>query len=63
MTDEVIDDLNKLKAVNGDGFLFSLNGGDKPVSRKHIWAGLRKALNNIGISDEEIEERGLNVHA
>jgi integrase len=33
------------------------------VSRKHIWAGLRKALNNIGISDEEIGVRGLNVHA
>jgi len=63
LTAEVIADLNKLKAVNGDGFLFSLTGGDKPVSRKHIWAGLRKALNNIGITDEEIEARGLNVHA
>ena len=63
LTAEVIEDLNKLKAVNGEGFLFSLTGGDKPVSRKHIWAGLRKALNNIGITDEEIEERGLNVHA
>jgi integrase len=63
LTAEVIDDLNKLKAVNGDGFLFSLNGGGKPVSRKHIWTGLRKALKRIGISDEEYETRGLNVHA
>ena len=63
LTAEVIDDLNKLKAVNGDGFLFSLTGGDKPVSRKHIWAGLRKALKNIGMSKEDIETRGLNVHA
>jgi len=54
LTREVIDDLKKLKEVNGEGFLFSLTGGDKPVSRKHIWAGLRKALNNIGIADEEI---------
>ena len=63
LTREVIADLKKLKEVNGEGYLFSLTGGDKPVSRKHIWSGLRKALNNIGIADEEIKERGLNVHA
>jgi integrase len=59
----IVADLIKLKKINGDGFLFSLTGGNKPVSGKHIYNGLRKALIKIGISEEEIEERGLNVHA
>jgi integrase len=63
LTAEVIADLNKLKEVNGDGYIFSLTGGEKPVSRKHIWAGLKKALKKIGISYEEYKARGLNVHA
>jgi len=63
LTAEVIDDLKKLKEINGDGFIFSLDGGGKPVSRKHIYMGLRKALKRIGISYEEYKKRGLNVHA
>jgi integrase len=38
-------------------------GGDKLVNCNYIYNGLRKALNNIGITDEEIEAWGLNVHA
>jgi len=63
LTAEVIADLEKLKAVNGNGFVFSLDGGAKPVSRKHIWEGLKKALKRIGITYEDYKNRGLNVHA
>jgi len=59
----VVADLKKLKKINGDGYVFSLTGGDKPVTGRHIYNGLRKAFKNIGINDEEIEKRGLNVHA
>jgi integrase len=63
LTGELVRDLRKLMKVNGDGFLFSLDGGIKPVTGRHIYNGLRKALKNIGISETEIEERGLNIHA
>jgi integrase len=63
LTGSIVADLKKLMKVNGDGFLFSLTGGDKPVTVRHIYNGLRRALKNIGISDDEIAERKLNVHA
>ena len=63
LTDELVKDLRKLMKVNGQGFIFSLDGGATPVTRKHIFKGLIKAFNNIGITDEDIEERGLNIHA
>jgi integrase len=63
VTGEVIADLKKLIEVNGQGFVFSQTGGDKPVNRNYLYTGLRKALQNIGISEKEIDERGLNVHA
>jgi len=63
LTGEVIADLKKLTEVNGQGFVFSLTGGDKPISRKHVYCGLIKALDKIGITEKERKERGLNVHA
>jgi integrase len=63
LADEMIKDLKKLKKINGDGFLFSLTGGDVPVTVRHIYNGLRRALNKIGITSDEMKERGLNVHA
>jgi integrase len=63
LTSEVINDLRKLMKINGNGYLFSLSGGDKPVTIRHIYNGLRRALRNIGISDDDIKNRGLNVHA
>ena len=35
----------------GQGFVFSETGGDVPVNRNYIYNGLRKALQNIGISE------------
>ncbi len=60
---ELVADLRKLMELNGNGYIFSLDGGATPVTRRHIYNGLTKALNKIGIADGEIKERGLNVHA
>ena len=49
--------------INGQGYLFSIDGGVTPVSRKHLYNGCRKAFRNIGMSDTVIEARGLNLHA
>jgi len=60
---EMIDDLKELMKVNGDGYIFSLDGGETPVNRYYLYYGLNKALNNIGITKEAIKKRGLNIHA
>ena len=60
---EMIKELKGLKAINGNGFIFSYNSGETPMSRKSMYAGFRLALNNIGITNKEIAERGLNLHA
>jgi integrase len=63
LTTELVKDLRKLMKVNGDGYIFSLTGGDKPVTVRHIYNGLQRALRKIGLTKEQIKERGLNVHA
>jgi len=63
LTREVIADLKKLMEVNGQGFVFSETGGDVPVNRNSIYNGLMKVLQNIGISEKEIDEKEFNVHA
>jgi integrase len=60
---EMIAELKELKTLNGDGFLFSHDGGETPVLRKTMYKGFRLALKNIGITKKEITERGLNLHA
>jgi len=60
---EIVEDLQKLKKVNGDGFLFSMDGGVKPIHAKTVYNGFLKALKNIGITEEERVERGLTIHA
>jgi integrase len=59
----MIADLNELKAINGDGFLFSTDGGGKPVSKLTVYLKFHKALVNIGIPKEQIAERKLHLHA
>jgi len=59
----LIDDLKLLKEKSGDGFLFSTDGGCKPICRKTVLRYLRKALINIGINGAEIKERNLHIHA
>ena len=63
LTGELIRDLKKLKKINKNGYLFSLTGGEKPVTIRHIYNGLQMALKNIGLTQDDIKKRGLNVHA
>jgi integrase len=55
--------LHKLMKSNGQGFIFSLNGGATPVSRNYIARELNKAFDKVGISREEIKQRGLTLHS
>jgi integrase len=59
---DMIKDLEELKAMNGEGFVFSLDGGTAPVCRKTMYQDFHRALRNIGISDDEIAERHLHLH-
>jgi integrase len=63
LTSELIGDLRSLMKVNGEGYIFSLTGGEKPVTVRHIYNGLLRALKKMGLTGEEIKQRGLNVHA
>ena len=62
LPDELIGGLKELKRMNGEGFVFSLDGGATPICRKTMYKDFHRALNNIGISDEEISERHLHLH-
>jgi integrase len=55
--------LRNLMGSNGQGFIFSLNGGATPVSRTYVARELNNALEKIGISREEIKQRGLTLHS
>jgi integrase len=63
LTAELVSDLRMLKRINGDGFIFSLDGGVTPVKDWYLRDGLYRALKQIGISREEQVERGLHLHA
>jgi integrase len=60
---EMIGLLKKLMERNGKGYIFSFEGGAKPVSRKHIYDGFHRALKRIGIEQAEITRRGLSIHS
>jgi integrase len=60
---EMIALLKKLMARNGKGYVFSLDGGGKPVCRKHIYDEFHRALKRIGIDKAEIARRGLSIHS
>jgi integrase len=59
---EVINNLKDLRAMNGDGFVFSLDGGATPICRRTMYDDFHRALENIGISEDEIAERHLHLH-
>jgi integrase len=60
---EMIGLLKKLVEKNGTGYVFSLDGGGKPVCRKHIYDEFHRALKRIGIDQNEITRRGLSIHS
>jgi integrase len=60
---EMIKLLRKLMERNGEGYVFSPDGGGKPVCRKHIYDEFHRALKKIGIDQAEIRRRGLSIHS
>jgi integrase len=62
LPDDMIKELEELKVKNGEGFVFSLDGGAAPICRKTMYQKLHRALRNIGISDDEISGRHLHLH-
>jgi integrase len=63
LSPNMIKDIEELKAMNGEGFVFSLDGGATPICRRTMYDDYHRALGNIGISDDEISERHLHLHA
>jgi integrase len=49
--------------MNGQGFLFSTDGGKKPIGRDEVAANYYAALEKIGIAKAERAERGLTIHS
>ena len=60
---EMIALLKKLTEQNGKGYLFSRDGGAKPVTRRYLFDEFHRALQRIGVSREEIKRRGLTMHS
>jgi integrase len=60
---EMVEELRKLMEGHGDGYVFTLDGGETPVTGKHVYNGFVKALNKIGIGKAERKKRKLTFHA
>jgi integrase len=55
-------DLETLMGDNGQGYLFSVDGGKSPVGRRQVYHALYEALKNIGIDEKQRKERNLSMH-
>jgi integrase len=55
-------ELEWLRGQNGQGFLFSTNGGEKPISRAEVSGNFYRALERIGINEAERKRRALSMH-
>jgi integrase len=58
----VLDEIRRLARENNNGYVFSLDGGNTPVTRRLLYKKFHRALNRIGIGDDEIKRRALTVH-
>ena len=63
VSNKVITQLRELITVNGDGYIFSNDGGSMPVSRKSVTDAFSKALDKLGIDRPEQKKRGLSFHS
>jgi integrase len=59
----IINELRQLASENNNGYVFSLDGGETPVTRRLMYNKFHKTLQNIGITQEEIKRRGLSMHS
>ncbi|MDR0473632.1 MAG: site-specific integrase [Treponema sp.] len=48
---------------NGNGFVFSLDGGAVPVTQAYTRKAFHQALVKIGIKEAEIKQRALTIHS
>jgi integrase len=55
--------LREVSETNCGGFLFSFDGGKKPVGPRKLRVSLVKALENIGIDDDKRKERNICFHS
>jgi integrase len=55
-------ELQGLIGINGMGYLFSEDGGNKPVARSMLYREFYRALERIGISGVERKKRNLSFH-
>jgi integrase len=55
--------LQKLTKLNGKGFVFSIDGGAKPVCYSYIRRDFTRALEKIGIDEAEASRRRLTLHS
>ena len=60
---EMLEVLRGLMKKNGNGFVFSENGGAIPVDPLPMRKEFHRALKRIGLTDEEIRARGLSPHS
>jgi integrase len=56
-------ELEELLLANGNGYVFSEDGGNTPVPISRLNRHFGKALKNIGISHEEKRRRNLSFHS
>ncbi|MCL1813203.1 MAG: site-specific integrase [Treponema sp.] len=56
-------ELDELLQANGDGFVFSENGGETPIPIYRVNRDFERALERIGIDHDERLKRNLSFHA
>ncbi|GHV65133.1 hypothetical protein AGMMS49587_18870 [Spirochaetia bacterium] len=55
--------LQKVVELNGEGYVFSTDGGAKPITRYYFNKALTKGLAEIGINETEKKARNITPHA
>lgn len=63
LTPAIMGGLRRLAEINGNGYLFSTDGGAKPITRYYFTKYLATALEEIGIDADEKKRRNLTPHA
>jgi integrase len=59
----VLNEIRELAFENNNGYVFSLDGGVTPVTRKLLYKKFHRALERIGVEPDEIKRRGLSMHS
>ena len=53
VTEKIIEELETFKAACREGYLFSTNGGKKPITARALSAAFKRALTILGIMPDE----------